>query len=52
MEAFDAPAVVAPAELPAAFVEAELASRPVLAAGGQPRPVVVLVDVEVKGGAG
>jgi hypothetical protein len=50
MEAFDAPATVAPATLPAAFVEATLATRPVLAPGGQPGAVVVLLEFEVKGG--
>ena len=42
---FDALATVAPAELPSALVSASTTSgRPLLVAGGQPRPAVVLLD--------
>jgi hypothetical protein len=50
MEAFDAPATEAPAILPAAFVAASIATRPVLTPGGQPGAVVVLLEFEVRGG--
>lgn len=53
MEAFAAPAETPPALLPAGFVDAVLASRPVRDPGGQPRAVVVLVEIVVQGeGAG
>ena len=53
MEAFAAPAETPPALLPAAFVDAVLASRPVRDPGGQPGAVVVLVEIVVQGeGAG
>jgi hypothetical protein len=48
--ALDAPATVAPAELPAAAVEASaVAGRPLLVAGTQPGAVVLLLDLDVQG---
>lgn len=46
---FDAPAMLAPATLPAWAEEAGLLLRPVLAAGGTPVAVVVLVEIDAKG---
>ena len=44
----DAAGTQAPAELPAAVVQASIAQRPVLVARGEPRPVVILLDIEVR----
>jgi hypothetical protein len=49
MEGFAAPATLAPAVLPSAYVLAALSFRPVRVAGGQPLAAVVLVEIEVKG---
>ncbi len=46
---FDAPAMQAPAELPAAIAEAALAARPMLVEGGQPGAVVLLVEIDAVG---
>lgn len=51
MEAFDGPAMLAPAELPAALVEAVLAARATLIEGGQPSAVVLLVELVAVGTA-
>lgn len=48
-EAFAATSELAPAELPTAASEASLLLRPVLAAGGQPQAVVILMDVDARG---
>ncbi len=48
-EGFAAPGAEAPGVLPGGLVLAVLASRPQRAPGGEPGPVVVLVEVETKG---
>lgn len=48
-EAFAPAGVEAPAVLPAAFVLAALAARPMRQAGGEPAAAVVLVEIEQKG---
>ena len=45
MEALDAAAWLAPAELPAGLEVQGLASRPQLTAGAEPRAVVVLLEI-------
>lgn len=45
MHAFGGPGFVGPAFLPSAFVAGGLATRPVLSAGGRPRPAVVLLTM-------
>ena len=47
---FAPPGNVAPAMLPAAFVSAMLATRPLRAPGGQPGAVVILVEVQTRSG--
>lgn len=48
-DALAAPAELSPAELPAALQEAALLVRAALAAGTQPRAVVILMDLDTKG---
>lgn len=48
MFAGDAPAMDAPAMLPASMSNAGLATRPALTLGAEPAPAVVLLEVEVK----
>jgi hypothetical protein len=46
---FDAPAMQAPAELPAGSIEAALLPRQMLIEGGQPGAVVLLVEIDAVG---
>lgn len=46
---FDAPAMQAPAELPAANSEAVLLPRPMLIEGGQPGAAVLLIEIDAVG---
>lgn len=48
MEAFDAPGLYAPAELPPEFVEGALAARPVRIAGTQPTAAVILLEIQIQ----
>lgn len=48
MFAGDAPAMDAPAMLPASMSNAAPATRPALTIGVEPAPTVVLIEVEVK----
>ncbi len=47
---FDAPGMLAPAELPAALISAsDAAGRALLVAGGQPGAVVLLLNITARG---
>lgn len=46
---FDGPGFQPPATLPAAVEEAALLARPILVPGGEPRAVVLLIEVQAKG---
>jgi hypothetical protein len=48
MMADDAPAMDAPAFLAAGMSNAGAATRPILTLGGQPIPVVLLIEITVK----
>lgn len=52
MEGFDAPAVDAPALLPAGAVTAAEAARPLRTPGGEPGAVVLLLEFDVQGAEG
>lgn len=52
MSGVDAPGTHAPAELPPQASEASVALRTMLVARGEPAPVVILLDVEVRSGGG
>jgi hypothetical protein len=49
MEAFDAPAMTAPALLPDAYIDAAAAARPVRVRGDEPGAAVLLIDIDVQG---
>jgi len=46
---YDSPAMVAPADLPAALASAVTVGRPPLSLGNSPSAVVILVEIDVAG---